>query len=435
MFNTLRSISNKRFPWFGVAAAPSASFGLRRNNSLFAAIGGAASGWIGSLVSGMIYGAFIWALTRLLRKDFPLSRELPLLAASATFALFFFSSLLMNVVHFDGGANLFVLVQRAAFLALLPIASRLALSSRMEILEALEAGAFAGAFIAMAYGIWDLWSGLVRAHALSGNPGPFALAGVLVFTVNLNAALRRSDGGQRLHVFGAAFAAIAVFSSGMRTIWPILGLAALIVSRGQARLTRQQALAALLILGSAFALSWLAFGDMFQKRLLALIADYQAHGFSPAAETSLGQRMAMWTCAGEAIRAAPVFGLGDSAAQAFLKSCTQALVGTALPFSHFHNFALNAWVKGGVLDVVAVVAVLAAPVIASFGGANDEAGRSGKVILRTLSAAFIMAGSIGILFGHDIQDAIYMFFAIMGLHMISRKMPLKAKEQQVSASR
>ncbi|MBK8458546.1 MAG: O-antigen ligase family protein [Phyllobacteriaceae bacterium] len=323
----------------------------------------------------------------------------------------------MNVIHPDGG-NLVLIAQRASFLAILPLLAAYRLSPPTQTLVALEYGALAGAFAAVAIAIIQIKWVEPRASGFSGNPGPFALAATLIFFVNFTAALRRSGRAAAPFHLGAVAAAVAVAASGMRSFWIILFAAAVIALFGQKRANRTPLATVALLAAAVAAVAWLAMGDRFVMRFGALYADLLANGLVPDAETSLGRRVTMWQCGLEAVAQSPWFGLGLVGARGFLASCSQSLTGTAFATSHYHNFALHALAVGGIPELAAVAAMVFLPALVTFGVRAEGTGRAGIAMLRMLTAVYALAGATGIMFGNDIQDLAFVFVIVLALHFI-----------------
>ena len=82
--------------------------------------------------------------------------------------------------------------------------------------------------------------------------------------------------------------------------------------------------------------------------------------------------------------------------------------------SHFHNFALDALAKGGLIELVVRLLALIAPPAVFFMRAmrvdTVEPVRNPVLVLTVLMAAtFLLSGSFGIFLGHDIADALYLY--------------------------
>lgn len=398
-------------------ARPAPTLGMRRNNAAFTFLAGATFPWVGSWLAVMVGAAGTWAVARLAARHFGWVRDRATLYTALAFALFFASAVLTNVIHFDGGANIAMIVNRLPYLALLPVASRYALSPADATRRTLENGAVIGAAIAAVFALYQVASGYGRADALNANPMPFAATNAMILVILINGAMA-GTGTRRIVMAAAAILPIlSIAASGARTYWLVLPVIALLaLFRGGIPGIRRIGLA-VLAAGVLAAAAWLFAGDMLEARLIRLLDDVAAHGLEPDATTSLGQRIAMWTCGVDAFMSSPLFGLGRAAGREFLSACTAGLVGADLGFSHFHNALLSAGVFGGAVDIVATLAMATAPLVASVLAPRGAQRASGAMLLRAVALAWLVAGLFSTPHGNDVLDATFVFMTLIGLHL------------------
>ncbi len=398
-------------------ARPAATLGMRRNNGAFTFLAGTTFPWIGSWLAVMVGAAGVWAVARLAARSFGWVRDRATLYTAMAFAAFFASAVLANIIHFDGGANLGMVVSRLPYLALLPIASRYALSSPDTTRRTLENGAIIGAVIAAAFALQQVTSGYGRADALNANPMPFAATNAMILVVLVNGAMAATGSRRIVMAVAAILPILSIAASGARTYWLVLPIiAVLALFRGGIPGMRRIGLA-ILAASALSAAAWLFAGDMLEARLIRLLDDFAAHGLEPDATTSLGQRIAMWTCGADAFMSSPLFGLGRAAGREFLSTCTAALVGADLGFSHFHNALLSAAVFGGAVDIVATLAMATAPLVASVLAPRGADRASGAMLLRAVALVWLVAGLFSTPHGNDVLDATFVFMTLIGLHL------------------
>jgi hypothetical protein len=77
---------------------------------------------------------------------------------------------------------------------------------------------------------------------------------------------------------------------------------------------------------------------------------------------------------------------------------------------------LTSGVFGGIVDIVATLAMAFAPFIASFIPATGRERRSGIFVLRVTALTWLVIGFVNLSYGHDIMDAIYIFMTVIGVH-------------------
>jgi O-antigen ligase len=126
--------------------------------------------------------------------------------------------------------------------------------------------------------------------------------------------------------------------------------------------------------------------------------------------SSIGDRLKIWDKGLELAPAKPIFGHGP----AVLSGDNVEGAG----FSHFHNFLLNAMVRSGLVGVAAILALLVVPLWIVVRHRSDEISRFGVAMLVTLQAAFLLSGSVGIMLGHDILDALFIYGTIVASFLV-----------------
>src|SRR5690606_16084663 len=126
------------------------------NNKLYCAATVSLVPLIGSASSIFVWVSFVWALIRLARGDFGLSRIRAIRITAVAFAFFVLVELLSAAASFRGPETLKEIAGSMIFLALLPVYSRLALSKRDEIREIIENAALVGSFATLGLALFQL---------------------------------------------------------------------------------------------------------------------------------------------------------------------------------------------------------------------------------------------------------------------------------------
>jgi O-antigen ligase len=385
------------------------------------AIGGtvACSAVIGSGTSVLVTLAFLWAVIRLLRRDFPLSRVPQARMLALVMALFFMVEAFCGFISYNGMPTLKEIVENFVFLSFLPLYSRLSVSSREDMRDALETAAVIGAFVALLFSLFQMLVLHERAEGGAGNAVPFAVASTVGYTILWLGCLR-ADGKWRLLLVAAICAAGAsIILSGTRSLWPGLFIVPVVVgliyrkhllSQGFSR-----AVAVLLVLATCIGL--LAF-NFIERRVELATQDVDAALSTDDYSGSLGRRLLVWRVGAELFEEAPIFGQGPGNAQRLLEERSLALTGVEVSYSHYHDVFLNYAVRDGILGILIVLAMIFAPLILAARHERDEIGTYGFAFLAGMEIAFLLSGAIGIMFGQDVMDALFMISTITGAYLV-----------------
>lgn len=395
---------------------------MDRMNRHYTAAAGLAFGAAGSGGTILVWAALVWAVVRLLQRRIRLAAPPAILWLSLFAVLWWLSAVLMAAGNLDDRANQWLILERLVGAGFILFYARQALSSPKDVLSSLfTAGALGG----LASGLWALaetgFLGVDRAEGAPGNQGPFATVAAVMFALSLAGALHSdpsSDNRSKLlHAAGALAAAFAIVASGMRTMMPALILIPVVLlllhPRRGAIMTRRNLSVGL----AAVAFLALVGGSTVATRFATLATDIAASGLNPNPATSLGQRIAIWQCGIDALPGHWLAGDGRADAQKALAACTKALTGTTLRVTHFHNAALNALLYGGVLELIAVAGLLLAPllVLSGSGRHSRPETRTGMALTVAMVMIYGLNGAMNLMFGHDILDALYVYFVAAAL--------------------
>jgi O-antigen ligase len=333
-------------------------------------------------------------------------------------ALFFGVETLCGLISYNGKPTLDEIIRDLVFLSFLPLYSRLSVSSREGVREALETAAVIGAFTALALSLFQLTVLHWRAEGGAGNAVPFAVAGLVGYVV-LWLGCMRADGKRRLLIAAAICASGAcVLLSGTRALWPGLLLVPVItgVIYRKHFLTRGFGRAAAILLVLAACTGILAAGFV-EKRIEAGIGDVTASLSRGDYSGSFGRRLIIWRVGLDLFEQAPIFGQGPGNAKPLLESGTAAL-GERMRYSHYHDVFLTYAVRDGILGVLVVLAMILAPLVLAASRQRDEVGAYGLAFLAGVDTAFLLSGAFGIMFGHDIMDSLFMISMIAGAYLV-----------------
>lgn len=393
---------------------------LDESNRLFTAavIGGGAVA--GSTISVLFGGALIAGVARLLQGRIALPTNPSVRWIGACFGAFFVAEAISTAVNYTSPYSLLEgLVANLPFLGFLMIYGRLSLSSREDILSAVEFGALAGSFGALGYALIEtMWLGQARAEGLAGNSGPFALVCTVLYGFNMVTAVRRRDRMGDLAALAALAAGGAVLLSGMRSMWPILVLVPLFplaMFRFRPRqantwkLTTALAMLILIVVLASFA--------TVQTRVTKLIDDYDEVSAGEY-DNSLGQRIRVWRAAAELVAERPLLGHGPAEAHVLMAARAADDGAPRIFFSHAHNSILNAWMRSGIPGALSVLAIMIVPPWLGLRARKDEIGRVGFAMLATVCTTYFVAGIFNTEFGHDIMDILFIYSVITSSFLV-----------------
>jgi O-antigen ligase len=405
------------FPWRG----PTLQFMNAWYNRLY--FGGTAAA--GPLASVLIHAGLVWGVVRLAIGTFPLIRThaaLIVAAACAALPLAEAASVLANA---RGAAGWYEVLGQSAFLAVLPVLSRLSVSSPEDVLDDCSLAAAAGGVILLVLSLVQfLLFNLPRTEAGLGNPGVLAVAALLFACMALCGLSCADDRKRALLLSGAACAGGALLLSGMRAVIVVAPVAVLLVlmlqagqlAGGLAGLMRGRMRVVSVLAALAFATALAVAAPMLAPRIqLAFSALAEVLATGATSDASIGARVELWRSALALIAEDPWFGHGPDTPRALIEAIPAA---TPLSFSHFHNFILNAMVRGGVIELAAVLAIPVALLFAAASPAATPVQRAGRSLLLALPLVFYVPALVGLLFDHDILNALFIYGAIVGLRLM-----------------
>ena len=405
---------------------------MDRSNRLYPAAVGLAFGFGGSAGTVLIWAAAVWAVFRLVQSKIRLHLSGPIVLFMAAGALYWLSAVVMAAGNPDDHQNLNLVAERLIAFGIILFHGRLAHSRPRHVLSSLQ---WAGALGALGCGFWAVletfFLGEARAAGAAGNPGPFATVSAVMFALSLAGIVDPRWNGHRVHrlVFGAAVMAscLAVLASGMRGLVPALLLGPLIfIALHPAERTFLN-MRVLLVVLLALSAAWFALGERVNERFGRLAQEITVDGLVANPLTSLGQRVAVWSCALQELPDVWLTGDGRQDAQEFMGDCTTELTGRRIQFTHFHNAGLNALMYGGMLELVAILGLLLAPLAVVLQALRRRDGgafhRFGAGMVVSLVVIYALNGATNLMFGHDILDSMYIYFMTAALSVLQPPPP------------
>lgn len=373
---------------------------------------------MGPLAALILAAGGLMGWYRVLARNLSVALPRPALILAFAFVLFPLSELLSWVINSGALADLKYISSSLLFLFALPVYARLSLSPAQDIWRALYRGAAIACAGAGLVALAGVWFGVKRAEGGAGNPVPFAV----VLSVLLPIALSGwQDAQARIKPWLAGailLGTTAIVLSGTRSML----VAALInfmicgifLVRSAIPLRRIVA-AGILLLATGVVIA--SNSDFIGRHFGNTVRDLKAiergdHTWSG------GQRLRMWEAGASLIAERPLLGYGPQSVVDIMRQKTST-PGRAdgLAFTHFHNLAINAWIRGGVPELLAALSALFLPWLLCAATIRRKGFGSGQMIAATLFVSYFINGAISSAFWHDILTAFYIQTALCALYL------------------
>ena len=376
------------------------------------------AGVVGSYFSVLFWIAIFWAGVRLFQGliSWPANRKVRLIGLA--FAAYFGSGALSGLWNFDGVNTFLAMGAVLPFLGFLPVYARLSLSTRQGVLRSTEIGVLAGCLGTFGFAVWQtLVEDRDRAEGMAGNPGTFALITAVLYGLAMVTALRRDQPKPALAFLAVLAAAGALILSGMRTLWPMLLMAPIIPTAiyfSDIKQSRRMP-TALAFLAGLLVIVPLAFKPV-EARLDAFAEDYQ-HVFAASDyNNSIGHRVLIWANGLQRVAEEPILGHGSTSASVQMNIGSGSA--TTLTFSHYHNFVLTALVETGIVGLLATLFMMIAPIVLAYREKRDCLGNFGFSMMIAVVLAYTLSGTLNIMLGHDILDALFIYSMIVSSFLV-----------------
>ena len=256
----------------------------------------------------------------------------------------------------------------------------------------------------------------VRVSGLSRNEGPFSILTLVSFGLScLHVGASRKPVENAIGAVGALGSLLALLLTGMRGAWPALIVIVPVVlwaRRGdmKALWARQRpSVRAFAVCGILVCLLGLLVisGPAIFQRFAQLGGNIALLDQDPTAQNSLSIRLDLYNAALRAIAEQPWFGYGISAQwKAVAPYLTPQIIGDR-SFNHMHNIVLSVLIDAGLLGIVALAAVLAAPLVVAWRWRRAEGGEDRLAFALVVLAAFVIPGMTNVMFFYPILDGLW----------------------------
>ena len=300
------------------------------------------------------------------------------------------------------------------FLAIWAVLPRLRAGLPGRLIPFLITGAGIGMIGSLIFSIIQIAFLSSRAEGGAGNAAVFGLFTVLFGSISLLNAHSESRTERALAIVGFACGMVCAFLSGTRSAWLVMPVHFAILYwylRGQSLPTITNAMK---VIGTVLIVGVVAIGAMkVTERYHALESDIVQLDKQPDNISSLKARLLLWSAAKRAFLESPLIGYGPQNRMSIVNETLNLPADKQMTFTHVHNGFLNAAVDGGILGILGVLALLAAPVIAARSKEPGPGRDLATAISLLLVTSYVITGMFGIMFGHDATDAVFVYLTIM----------------------
>jgi O-antigen ligase len=383
---------------------------MNENNlaAIYLVFGLAALG--GSVVTVLLAASAVWAIVYLfLGRIRWLWRDGVRLFGTALIAY-----VVVNVVFFalnsghNGGSpleELLKLAPQVLFLGALPAMSRLAVTPRDILLRTVPRAAAIGAVAVLPLALFQAFGLGERAEGGSGNSIPFALTCAFLSIASLIALLEKDRRFQILGICGFLSGYLCVFLSQTKGLMPVplIGVAIFIAGEFRRWLRPGQMAGIALGLCAFVAVSIYASGSHNRLKQFANLATGEP---AVALSGSTSIRLDLWSKALEAIASDPITGYGLQNRRALINEFGYS-------YSHMHNGYVTSLIDNGVLGLLALCALLFAPVYIALTAPKDDLYAPRMLLALALVLTYSVGGLTNIIFGHDIYDALFLWIGVI----------------------
>ncbi len=397
---------------------------IDRNNRWFAFIFCLGLGVFGSVLTVMVIGAAATVFFLLSSGAIKVPENKAVWRVSQMFILFVGTKIFLSLYHFENMNGLLLIFNLVPFLAFLPIVSALGASSPAAMKLSIERGAAVGGIVAILFVVFELSNGAVRAEGGNGNPGPFVVAMSVAYAISLLGAFNSAGNTHRLlMIVGAGAAAACILASGMRGSWPVLILLPVIAAWSYAeKISIRTWMRNIAILTVALAVVLFVMKGIFLGRLAEISHEIEQIRLSGNYKNSLGYRIIIWEFSRTIFFDSIWLGHGEVNGLGRLADFSEANFQIRLVFTHLHNFILNAYILGGLLELTATFVLLLGPIIVLWKCRHQTHGRYGIALAVSIAAIYCTSGMFNKAFGHDILDSLFTYMLALATYFATSQL-------------
>lgn len=386
----------------------------------------------GSLVSILYNGGALYCGYEMLRGRTSFPRDRPVIVMTMLLWAYCLAMLLSALINPEISRSLPRLVGLAS-LALFPISyAYWRNASKQDLVVAAVFGAAIASATGGALGLFQMALGFVpRAEGATGNPLVFGAVIALSVSITFAGALALGPRHRPLLFAAALLGAAGAVLSGSRSAMIVIAINLVLISviwvgpsRIAAMWVRRPVLAPVITF-ALFALSLFALLSSGMIERFGLIGDEWRAAMAGNYQSSIGVRVALSQIAVDMWRDAPWLGHGAGIIEEAIQGRLRGEFG--LPdtnYSHFHNFALQSMVEGGLLGFVTMSALIVYPLYLAantLARDNDREVRFGGLLLLILAMTYLISGATNLMLRHDILDAVFLTCLVPGIYLATGK--------------
>lgn len=374
---------------------------------------------LGSVISLVMVLAALLGVLQYVNSNYKLTGNGQLRLIYMFILVWFAVQALFGLLHGGGGSSAWVEIgENLPFLGFLIFVSGFDLSSKTALRQVIYAASPAAAFAALAAAVFQVQSGMSRVEGMAGNAGPFAVLCLLQYGLCLLTAIETAGRARFLGLAGAIAAGACVALSGMRGLWPclfVLPAALAILHRDVLRHVSWRAfLAAAFVLLAVF----VAASESVERRIQRLGTDIQSLQSGAGDITSLSQHLLIWQAGRSLFLEAPFAGHGLGRNRQLMAARTGEMGNEKISLSHFHNAILTEGVQTGIVGIAALLGMFLSPFFLALRQAASGEGRHGLAVISVTTIIYAFSGTTGIMFGHDLMDAVWIAAISYGSFMV-----------------
>ena len=362
---------------------------------------------LGSAVSAVMVLAALLGAFQYLNDNYTITESRPRRLIYSFILIWFAAEALFGLMHGGGPPMWLEIVENLPFLGFIIFVSGMALSDKADLRRVIYAASPVAALITLAVVSVQVQVGSHRAEGMAGNAGPFAVLCLIQYGCCLLTAIETEGRARLLGIAGAMAAAACVALSGMRGLWPclfVIPAALAVLHRDVLRLFLWRgALATILIMAAVFVVGQAS----IERRIERFGSDVEALQSGAGEITSLSQHLLIWRAGWSLFREAPLTGHGLGRNRQLMAEQTRKTGNEEIGFSHFHNAILTEGVQTGIAGIAALLAMFLAPLFLALRHAAGDAGRHGLAVISFTTIIYAFSGATGIMFGHDLMDAVW----------------------------
>lgn len=365
----------------------------------------------GSLGTFIFAAAALIAIVLMVRRRVAWRVPPPLRFAAGACLFYFAVNLLSPLTYADGSGGWMPIVSSLHFVLFVPLALALATSDDDPI-AAYVRGARVGAIVGGLIAVLQLVDGLDRASGGAVSSYPFGAAAAWFTAVSLI----QIGHSRRELIFSAvafAFGLGASILSESRGVWlalPVLMIVALLYFK--ARFGFRTAAAGFGVLAVVAVGVLAAASDSVRERFEETFAMFEGFEFgaadrSSSDEYSLDQRALMLAYGVDAIGDRPLLGYGPQNAVEEVRRRAAADGYSIQRYNHLHNEYLTETVGNGLIGLISLLLILAAPPVVAYRSVRDSAYPERVALGWFATAGAATYGLTSLAFGNDITNTVF----------------------------